>query len=330
MKPGMATMAAMAAGVLAAPSGGVAAQRAAGAADSAYPSRPIRLIVPQAPGGSNDIMARFIGGQLGERWSRQVVVDNRPGAEGIIGSEIVARANPDGYTLLMASTAFTMNPAMMRKLPYDPIKDFDFAATLGRAPVLITVGPSLQVNSVKELVAVGKSKPNYITMASAGGFMHFVSAMFRSHAGMDAVIALYKGGGPALTDVTGGHAHMAVATVVTAGPHLRTGKVKALATGGAKRLGIMPELPTVAEAGIPSYEASIWWGWAATGGTPATVLNKLNNEVAAILKLPETAKRMATEGAEVEIRNPAEIREMIQTDLVKWAKVAQDAKMPKL
>jgi tripartite-type tricarboxylate transporter receptor subunit TctC len=330
MKPGMATMAAMAAGVLAAPSGGVAAQRAAGAADSAYPSRPIRLIVPQAPGGSNDIMARFIGGQLGERWSRQVVVDNRPGAEGIIGSEIVARANPDGYTLLMASTAFTMNPAMMRKLPYDPIKDFDFAATLGRAPVLITVGPSLQVNSVKELVAVGKSKPNYITMASAGGFMHFVSAMFRSHAGMDAVIALYKGGGPALTDVTGGHAHMAVATVVTAGPHLRTGKVKALATGGAKRLGIMPELPTVAEAGIPSYEASIWWGWAATGGTPATVLNKLNNEVAAILKLPETAKRMAVEGAEVEIRNPAEIREMIQTDLVKWAKVAQDAKMPKL
>jgi tripartite-type tricarboxylate transporter receptor subunit TctC len=330
MKPGMATMAAMAAGLLAVQSGGVAAQRAASAADSAYPSRPIRLIVPQAPGGSNDIMARFIGGQLGERWSRQMVVDNRPGAEGIIGSEIVARANPDGYTLLMASTAFTMNPAMMRKLPYDPIKDFDFAATLGRAPVLITVGPSLQVNSVKELVAVGKSKPNYITMASAGGFMHFVSAMFRSHAGMDAVIALYKGGGPALTDVTGGHAHMAVATVVTAGPHLRTGKVKALATGGAKRLGIMPELPTVAEAGIPSYEASIWWGWAATGGTPAAVISKLNNEVAAILKLPETAKRMAAEGAEVEIRNPAEIREMIKTDLVKWAKVAQDAKMPKL
>lgn len=330
MKPGMATMAAMAAGLLAVQSGGVAAQRAAGAADSAYPSRPIRLIVPQAPGGSNDIMARFIGGQLGERWSRQVVVDNRPGAEGIIGSEIVARANPDGYTLLMASTAFTMNPAMMRKLPYDSIKDFDFAATLGRAPVLITVGPSLQVNSVKELVAVGKAKPNFITMASAGGFMHFVSAMFRSHAGMDAVIALYKGGGPALTDVTGGHAHMAVATVVTAGPHLRTGKVKALATGGAKRLGIMPELPTVAEAGIPSYEASIWWGWAATGGTPAAVLNKLNYEVALILKLPETEKRMAAEGAEVEIRNPVEIREMIKTDLVKWAKVAQDAKMPKL
>ena len=307
-----------------------AAQRAApGGADVNYPSKPIRLVVPQAPGGSNDIMARYIGGQLGERLGRQVVVDNRPGAEGMIGSEIVARAAPDGYTLLMASTAFTMNPAVIRKLPYDPIKDFDFAATLGRAPVLITVGPSLPVNSIKELVALGKSKPNYITMASAGGFMHFVSAMFRSHAGIESVIALYKGGAPALTDVMGGHAHMAVPTVVTAAPYLRTGRLKALATGGARRLATMPDLPTVAEAGIPGYEASIWWGWAATGGTPATVLNKLNTEVAAILKLPETAKRMADEGAEVEIRTPAAIREMIKTDLVKWAKVAQDANMPK-
>jgi tripartite-type tricarboxylate transporter receptor subunit TctC len=307
-----------------------AVQRAApGGPDANYPVKPIRLVVPQAPGGSNDIMARYIGGQLGERLGRQVVVDNRPGAEGMIGSELVARAAPDGYTLLMASAAFTQNPAVMRKLPYDPIKDFDFAAMLGRAPVLITVGPSLPVNSVKDLVALGKSKPNYITMASAGGFMHFVSAMFRSHAGIDAVIALYKGGAPALTDVMGGHAHMAVPTIVTAAPHLRTGKLKALATGGAKRLATMPDLPTVAEAGMPNYEASIWWGWAATGGTPAAVLNKLNTEVAAILKLPETARRMADEGAEVEMRTPADIREMIKTDLVKWAKVAQDANMPK-
>lgn len=306
------------------------AHAASSGGDANYPTKPIRLIVPQAPGGSNDIMARYIGGQLGERWNRQVVVDNRPGAEGMIGSELVARAAPDGYTLLMASTAFTMNPAMIRKLPYDSIKDFSFAATFGRAPVVITVGPSLQVNSIKELVALGKSKPNYITMASAGGFMHFVSAMFRSYAGMDAVIALYKGGGPALTDVMGGHVHMAVATVPTVAPHLRTGKVKALATGGTKRLAIMPDLPTVDEAGLPGYEASIWWGWAATGGTPAAVINKLNTEVAAILRLPETAKRMAAEGAEIEIRTPADIREMIKLDLVKWAKVAQDANLPKL
>ena len=302
---------------------------AQGGAVANYPTKPIRLIVPQAPGGSNDIFARYIGSQLSERIGNQVVVDNRPGAEGMIGSELVARAAPDGYTMLRASTAFTMNPAVISKLPYDPIKDFDFVAMLGRGPVLIIVGPSLPVNSIKELVALGKSKPNHITMASAGGFMHFVSAMFRSRAGFESVIALYKGGGPALTDVTGGHAHMAVATVPTAGPHLRSGKVKALAAGSATRLSILPDLPTVIEAGVPGYEASIWWAWAATGGTPAAVVNKLNTEVATILKRPDIAKRFANDGAETEIRTPAEIREMIKTDLVKWARVAQDAKMPK-
>ena len=305
-----------------------AAQRAA-ATEANYPTKPIRLIVPQAPGGSNDIFARYIGSQLGERLGNQVVVDNRPGAEGMIGTEIVARAAPDGYTMLMASTAFTMNPAVINKLPYDPIKDFDFVATLGRGAVLIIVGPSLPVNSIKELVALGKSKPNYITMASAGGFMHFVSAMFRNQAGFDAVIALYRGGAPALIDVTGGSAHMAVATIPTVGPYLRGGKIKALASGSAKRLAVMPELPTVSEAGMPGYEASIWWAWAATGGTPVAVINKLNAEVAVILKRPEIEKRFAAEGAEVEARNPAEIRKMIAVDLIKWAKVAQDAKMPK-
>src|SRR5262249_1471490 len=161
----------------------------------------------------------------------------------------------------------------------------------GRGPVVITVGTSLPVNSLQDLIALGKSKPNYITMASAGGFMHFVLGMFRSHAGFGAGNGLVKGGAPALIDVMGGHAHMAVATLVTASPHLRTGKIKPLATGGAKRLSVLPDLPTCAEAGLPGYEASIWWAWATTAGTPADVLNKLNSEVGAILKLPETAKR---------------------------------------
>ncbi len=310
--------------LLAAQSGWVAAQ-----GKDSYPNKPIRMIVPQAPGGSNDIFARFIGSQVAERLGTQIVVDNRPGAEGMIGSELVARAAPDGYTMLMASTAFTMNPAVIKKLPYDSIKDFTFAATLGRGPVVIAVGPSLPVNSIKELVALGKSKPNHITMASAGGFMHFVSAMFRSQAGIDAVIALYKGGGPALTDVTGGHAHMAVATIPTLAPHLRVGKVKALAVGSAKRISLMADLPTVSESGVPGYEASIWWAWAATGGTPTPIINKINAEVAEVLKRPDIIKRFTAEGAEVEARSPADIREMIRTDLVKWEKVAQDAKMVK-
>jgi len=299
------------------------------AADAGYPARPVRVIVPQAPGGSNDIMARYIGGHLSERLGRQIVVDNRPGAEGMIGTEIVARATPDGYTLLMASRAFTMNPAVVRKLPYDPIKHFDWVAMLGNGPTVITVGPSVPVKSLQELVALGKSKPNYITMASAGGFMHFVSAMFRSHAGIEAVIALYKGGAPALVDVMSGQAHMAVATAVTAGPHLRSGRLKALASGGAKRLASMPELPTAAEAGLKDYEAGIWWAWATTAGTPAAVINKLNTEIAAVLRLPETAKRFAAESAEVDIRTPAEIRKMIPADLAKWEKVARDAGMQK-
>ena len=308
--------------------GAYAAQRSASDAGASYPTKPIRVIVPQAPGGSNDIMARFIGGHLGERLGKQVVVDNRPGADGIIGSEIVARANPDGYTLLMASTAFTMNPAV-RKLPYDPIKDFEFVATFGKAPVIVTIGPSVQANTLKELIALGKAKPNYLTMASAGGFMHFVSAMFRSHAGFTAEIALYKGGAPALIDVVSGQAHMAVATAVTGSSQIRAGRLKPLAVSSAKRLSAFPDIPTTTEAGLPSYDAGIWWGWAATGGTPPAVINKLNREIAAILSTPESAKRFAVESAEIEIRTPAEIRKMIPADLAKWAKVAKDAGMQK-
>jgi tripartite-type tricarboxylate transporter receptor subunit TctC len=324
MKLSLATSVAL---VLATVAGAHAAEKAEKGADI-YPSRPIRVIVPQAPGGSNDIFARYIGAQVGERVGKTVVIDNRPGAEGMIGTDTVAKAAPDGYTLLMTSTAFVMNPAVIKKLPYDPIKDFDWPAMLGRGPVVITVGPSLPVNNLKELVALGKAKPNHITMASAGGFMHFVSAMFRSQAGMEATIALYKGGAPALTDVLGGHAHMAVATMVTVNPYLKGGKLKALAVGAPKRLSVLPDVPTAAEAGLP-YEASIWWAWSTAAGTPAPVLNKLNTEIAAILKMPETQKRFAAEAAEVEIRKPAEIREMVKADLVKWEKVAADAKMPK-
>ncbi len=294
-----------------------------------YPVKPIRVMVPQAPGGSNDTMARYIGAQLSERIGKQVVIDNRAGAEGMIATEIVARANPDGYTLLMASTAFTMNPAVIKKLPYDPVKDFDWIAMFGRAPVIITVGQTLPVNSLQDLITLGKSKPNYLTMASAGGFMHFVSAMFRSHAGFKAEIALYKGGAPALIDVISGQAHLAAATAVTAGPQIRSGRLKALAVSGAKRLPVFPDVPTATEAGLPSYDAAIWWGWATTAGTPQVVINKLHTEIAAILQMPETAKRFALESAEVEIRTPAEMRRMIPVDLAKWDKVARDAGMQK-
>lgn len=294
-----------------------------------FPIKPIRLIVPQAPGGSNDIMARYFGGMVAERLGKQVVVDNRPGAEGMIGTDTVAKANPDGYTLLMASTAFTQNPAVINKLPYDPVKDFDWAGMLGAAPVVVCVSAATPVKTVQELIALGKSTPKGLTIASAGGFMHFVSAMFRSRAGIPSEIVLYRGGAPAIIDVISGQAHIAVGTIVTAGPQIRAGKLRPLAVGTLKRAAILPDVPTLAEAGVPNYEASIWWGWATRAGTPAAVLARLNSEIQHVQKLPETTKRFEAEGAEIVVRTPAEMKKWIPQDLDKWAKVARDANMPK-
>ena len=296
------------------------------AAAQDYPVRPVRLIVPQAPGGSNDIMARYVANYLTERLGKQVVVDNRPGAEGIIGTDIVARSAPDGYTLLMASAAFTMNPAV-RKLPYDPLKAFDWVAMLGSGPTVLTVGPALPVNSVKEVLAAGKAKPGHITMASAGGFQHFGTALFRSMSGVDFTILLYKGGFPAMIDVMGGQAHMTVGSIVQSLPHIRSAKLKPLATGGAKRAATLPDLPTIAEAGVPGFDASNWWALAVPAHTPAAIIAKLNAEVARYLSLPEIQKRFTDEGAEVDIKTPAEMRKMIPLDMAKWAKVAKEAGM---
>jgi tripartite-type tricarboxylate transporter receptor subunit TctC len=295
-------------------------------APSSYPARPIRLIVPQAAGGSNDIMARYVGQYLTERLGRQVVVDNRPGADAIIGTELAARSAPDGHTLLMVSAAYTMNPAV-RKVPYDPLKAFDWVAMLGTGPTVLTVGPSLPVSSVQELLAVGRAKPGQLTMASAGGFQHFGSVLFRSLSGLDLTVLLYKGGFPAMIDVMGGQAHMTVGSIVQSIPHIRSGRLKPIATGGAKRAATLPDLPTIAESGVPGYDASNWWALATPAGTPPAIIDRLNAEVTTFLRLPETRKRFTDEGAEVDIKTPAEIRRLIPIDMAKWAQVAKAAGM---
>jgi tripartite-type tricarboxylate transporter receptor subunit TctC len=292
----------------------------------AYPVKPIRLIVPQAPGGSNDIMARYIGNWLSERLGRTVVVDNRPGADGMIGTDIVARSAADGYTILLASSAFTMNPAV-RKVPYDPLKAFDWVAMLGAGPIVLTVGPSLPVNTVKEVVAAAKTQPGLITMASAGGFQHFAHALFRSLAGVDMVIVLYRGGFPAMIDVMGGQAHLTIGSIVQAIPQIRAGKLKPLATGGVKRAATLPDLPTIAEAGVAGYDAGNWWALAVPAGTPHAIVARLNAEVATYLGLAETQKRFANDGVEVDVKSPAEIRRMIPADIAKWTAVAKEAGM---
>ena len=310
--------------ILAAAAGADAAQRAS--ADTSYPTRPIRLIVPQAPGGSNDILARSVGQYLSGRLGRQVVVDNRPGADALIGTDLAARSAPDGYTLLLASAAYTTNAAV-RKLPYDPLKAFDWVAMLGSGPTALTVGPLLPVNSVKELLAVAKAKPGQIIMASAGGFQHFAHALFGSLSGQDLTIVLYKGGGPAMIDVMGGQAHMTIGSIVQSLVHIRSGRLKAIATGSAKRAVVLPDLPTIAEAGVPGYEAANWWSIAAPAGTPPAVIARLNAEIGSYLRLPETRKRFTDEGVEVDIKTPEELRRMIPADIAKWTKVAKAAGM---
>jgi tripartite-type tricarboxylate transporter receptor subunit TctC len=313
--------------MLAVATGAQAAQRTApAAADSNFPARPIRLIVPQAPGGSNDIMARSVGQYLGGRLGRQVVVDNRPGADALIGTDLAARSAPDGYTLLLVSAAYTTNAAV-RKLPYDPLKAFDWVAMLGSGPTALTVGPLLPVNSVKDLLAAARAKPGQITMASAGGFQHFAHVLFSSLSGHDLTVVLYKGGAPAMIDVMGGQAHLTIGSIVQSLVHIRSGRLKALATGGAKRAATLPDLPTIAEAGVPGYEAANWWSIAAPAGTPPAIIARLNAEVATFLGLPETRKRFTDEGAEVDIKSPEELRGMIPADIAKWTQVAKAAGM---
>ncbi|MEQ1775033.1 MAG: tripartite tricarboxylate transporter substrate-binding protein [Burkholderiales bacterium] len=295
-------------------------------AQSAWPTKPIRLLVPQAPGGSNDIMARSVGQFIAERVGKQVVVDNRPGADGIIGTDIIARSSPDGYSILMASAAFVQNPAV-RKVPYDPVKSFDWIGKLGNGPTVLTIGQSFAVKDVKDIVALAKAKPGHITMASAGGFQHFVSALFRSMSGADFTIVLYKGGFPAMIDVMGGQANLTIGSIVQSIPHIRSGKLKGIATGSLKRAATLPELPTIAESGVPGYDAGNWWALAVPAGTPAAILNRLNADIASWVKTPETQKRFATEGAEADLMTPEALRKAIPVEMAKWVKVAKDAGM---
>jgi len=308
--------------LLALPAVDAAAQRA----DTAYPARPVRLIVPQAPGGSNDIMARYAAQHLAGRLGKPFIVDNRPGADALIGSDMAARATPDGYTLLLASGAYTMNPAV-RKMPFDPHRAFDWISMLGTGHTAFMVGPSLPVKSIKDVLEMAKAKPGQLVMASAGGFQHFTHVLFGGLSGQKFNVVLYKGGFPAMIDVMGGQAHITIGSIVQALSLIRAGKLRALATGGAKRALSLPDLPTIAEAGVPGYEASNWWTIAAPAGTPPAVISLLSKELTAFLQMPETQKRLNDEGVELNIMTPAELRKMIAADLAKWAKVAKDTGM---
>jgi tripartite-type tricarboxylate transporter receptor subunit TctC len=288
----------------------------------------VRLIVPFPPGGSNDVVGRIVATGLGERLGKQVLVDNRGGAGGVLGTEAAANAAPDGYTLLVISLAHTVNPGLY-KLKYDPIKSFVPVAMLGSGANVLCVHPSVPVNTLAELLALAKEKPgtlNYAT-AGSGSFQHMGSELFKLMAGIDIVHVPFRGGGPAMIDVVGGHSQIVLSSLIQTMPHIRSGKLKPLGTGGKERSPILPDVPTIAEAGVPGYEMANWWGIVAPAGTPQAIVDRLAKEIGVVLASPETQKVFSNEGAEVVQKTGAEFGAFIEAELAKWQQVVKEAKI---
>ena len=303
-----------------------AAVAAGGAAATDFPTKPIRWIVPFPPGGSNDVLARYLGMKLTERVNEQVVIDNRGGANGLIGAELAARAPADGYTLLMVSTSYAMNAAL-RALPYDVVKSFDPIAMIGSSPNCIIVSPGSGITSVAELVKRAKAQPGTINYASTGvgGFNHFGGELFKKVAGVNMVNVPYKGGGPAMTDVMANQVPVMFSSLTQALPNARSGRFKLIAVGSDKRSPVAPDVPTVAESGYPSYQVSVWWGVVAPAGTAKPAMQRLQREFTAVLDNPETQKRLLADAAEPRMMAPEEMRNLIRADVRKWTDVARAA-----
>jgi tripartite-type tricarboxylate transporter receptor subunit TctC len=291
-----------------------------------FPSKAIKLTVGYAPGGTTDILARVVAHKLSEKLGQPVVVDNRPGAAGGIGSEIVARSAPDGYTLLMATaSSHGINPAVYSKLSYDPVGDFQPVAFIASVPLVLAVNPSVGVSDIKALIELVKSKPGAMDYASSGNGSpgHLAGEMFRHMAGLKVQHIPYRGGAPSLTGVIAGETQYTFGTLPATLPHVKSGKLRALAVTTDKRSSVLPEVPTVAEA-LPGYEVNTWNGILAPKGTPAAVVARINEAVAEVMKSDETRAAFAREGAEPQAMTPAEFGAYISNGLAHWAKLVKD------
>ena len=295
---------------------------AQGAAAS-YPSKPIRLIVPLAAGGPSDTMARTLAQKLGEVVKHNVIVDNRPGASGIIGTELVAKSAPDGYTILLVSSAISINPSLFRKLPYDTLKDLTAVSLLAGAPYLLAVHPSLPVKNVKQLIALAKARPGELNHASGGSGTgpHLGMEVFMQRTGIKVVHVTYKGGGPALNDFVAGHTQVYMGNMITLYPQAKANRIRALAVTSAKRSPAAPDIPTVVESGVPGFEEGGHHGIVAPSGVPKEIIAKLNQAIVAAMRSPDIEKRLSVEGAQVIASSPEEYDALIRRDLAKWAKV---------
>lgn len=296
----------------------------------AWPAKPIRIIVPYPPGGVGDTFTRHLGQQLSERLGQPVLIENKPGASQIIGAEAAAKSPPDGYTLFLGSvTSLAINVRSMKRLPYDPLKDFAPVSLCFSTPLYLVVNPNVPAKNVGELIALARSKPGQLTFASIGqgGSLHLAGELFKSMAGIDLTHVAYKGSAPALADVIAGQVSMIFDPGVSALPHVKSGKLRALAITGSRRGDSTPEIPTIAESGVPGYEASIWFGLVAPAGTPAPVVARLSSETAAIVRSAATRERFTPFGLDLVSNSPEEFAAFIRSEIPKWGKVLQDAKV---
>jgi tripartite-type tricarboxylate transporter receptor subunit TctC len=292
-----------------------------------YPAKAITLVIPFAAGGSNDIVGRAIGKKLTEAWGQPVVVENRSGAGGLIGSADVAAAAPDGYTLLLISSTFTINPAIRKRMPFDTTKDFTPVAFIAHSPLLFVASKDLPVKSAKDLLALARSKPGQITYASAGpGSINQIAAeLIALSAGIKLTHVPYRGGAPALNDLIGGHVDVYVSSLPQVLQLAQNGQARTLAVTSVKRTALLPDVPTLDEAGISGFDLSSWWGIVGPAGMPADIVNALNSEIGKMLNSPELSTFLSNEGAEAEAMSPRQFGDLMRLETERWTKVAREA-----
>ena len=293
----------------------------------AYPAKAIRVIVPSSPGGGTDILARVIAARLTEAWGQQVVVENRAGAGQMIGIELAAKAAPDGYSLLMAASTLAINPVMYKKVPYDALRDFAPITQAAALPNILVAHPSLPVKNVKELVALAKARPGQLVYASAGHGTspHLSFELFLYMTGTKMIHVPYKGTGPGAVDTVAGQVQLMMPNLLTALPHVKSGRLRALGVTSAKRSAGVPDVPTIAQAGVPGYEAIQWYGLLAPAGTPREIVTKLHGEIVKILAAPDTREKLSSDGAEPVGSTPEQFAAFIRAETDKWGKVVKAA-----
>ena len=290
-----------------------------------YPNKPIRLIVPFAPGGPGDIQARIIGAKLTEAWGQQVVVENRGGANGIIAYELGSRADPDGHTVSMISAGFTINATLYPKLPYDSVRDFAPATQISSGPAIVVVHPSLPAHSVKEFISLARARRGQIIYMSAGvgAPSHLAVELFKTMTGTDLIHVAYKGIAPGIIDLLAGQVQVSFPTILAGLTHAKTGRLRALATTGASRAPAAPDLPTVAEAGVPGYAATNWFGLAVPAKSPPAVVFRLSQEIGRVLRMPDVREQLLTQGMEPVSNTPDSFSRYVQSEIAKWAGVVK-------